>query len=116
MKGLSSAPAAVLAGEGEVDEGGAEEEDQGDQAFGEDGAGRGRSRGRRRRRLEGEAGREHVGSRARGGGSRGRCARRRREQDLGDEDAGEEEDAGGGEDGEAGVEGGAAPKARAAQR
>ena len=34
-------------------------------------------------------------------------AEEEREQDFGDEDAGEEEDSGGGEDGEAGVEGGA---------
>ncbi len=37
-----------------------------------------------------------------------------REQDFGDEDAGEEEDSGGGEDGEAGVEGGAVAEGAAA--
>ena len=39
-----------------------------------------------------------------------------REQDVGDEDAGEEKDSGGGEDAEAGVEGGAGAEGLAAQR
>ncbi len=41
VKGFSLRQVAVFAGEGEVDDGGAEEEDQGDQAFGEDGEGEG---------------------------------------------------------------------------
>ena len=41
VKGLRRAPVFVVAGEGEVDDGGAEEEDDGDEAFGEDGEGEG---------------------------------------------------------------------------
>ena len=41
VKGLSVRQFALLAGEGEVDDGGAEEEDEGDEAFGEDGEGEG---------------------------------------------------------------------------
>ena len=41
VRGLSWRQLLVFAGEGEVDDGGAEEEDEGDQAFGEDGEGEG---------------------------------------------------------------------------
>ncbi len=40
-EGLEGAPVSVLAGEGEIDDGGAEEEDEGYEAFGEDGEGEG---------------------------------------------------------------------------
>ena len=47
-EGFEAAPVAVFAGEREVDDGGAEEEDEGDEAFGEDGEGEGGPHGRRR--------------------------------------------------------------------
>ena len=111
-EGPEGAPVAVFAGEREVERGGAEEEDERDEAFGEDGEGEcsphgvgvercdARSRSFASLRMTGMRGATCEEAVERGG-------EQQREQDIGDEDAGEEEDAGGGEDGEAGVEGGA---------
>ncbi len=78
---------AIFAGEGEVDDGGAEEEDEGYEAFGEDGEGEGRPhevgvaggrdklsvRGARLTSQNRDVGHPVLAGRGIGGSSRGRC-------------------------------------------
>src|SRR5581483_6675673 len=91
-EGMEQAPPTPLAGEDEEETDGGEEEDDRDEALGEHGAG------------EGAPHEPGPGACVRGGGvecAEGAVDRERekkREQSVGDEDAGEEEDAGGGED------------------
>ena len=125
VRGFSWRPFFVFAGEGQVDGRGSEEEDDGYQAFGEDGEGESCPHevgmGGRRDAVRAFARITHPSQRREGWATRScagailegsqeaveGCAEEEREQDFGDEVAGEEEDSGGGEDGEAGVEGGA---------
>ena len=102
-KGLERAPVAIFAGECEIDDGGAEDEDQRDQSLGEDGEG---ERGPHRIGVERVAScRLQFASGTQGAQEAvKRDGEEEREQHVGDEDAREEEDSGGGEHTEARVE------------